>query len=42
MDNFWQQVAKLVFSVSILLFPQASTLHCKQTSLKTYNSGLGV
>jgi len=43
MDDFWQEVAKFVFNVSILLFSQVPTLHCKQaqTSLKNYNSGLG-
>jgi len=44
MDNIWQYVAKFVFNVSILLFRQVPTLHCKQTqtSLKNYNSGLGL
>jgi len=40
---FFQQVAKFVFNVSILLFSQVPTLQCKQTqtSLKKCNSGLG-
>jgi len=43
MDDFWQEVATFVFNVSILLFSQVPTLHCKQTqtSLKNYKSGLG-
>ena len=43
MDDFWQKVAEFVFNVSILLFSQVPTLHCKQTqtSLKNYNLGLG-
>jgi len=44
MDDFWQQVAKFVFNVSILLFPQVPTIHCTQTQTnsKNYNSGLGL
>jgi len=31
MDDFWQLVAKFVFSISSLLFSQVPTLHYKQT-----------